>query len=238
MVWRSGLEVGVGEAVVQQLLLGHEGVFLGPLHALLEVAEDLSDVVGVGEDRLLAHFFHHRLSFSGDLGLDFNLHLNLGLNLGFDLRLRLALSLCFFRLALFSPLVPCAAHGAATSLPEHFPEGMRSSRAIIPQESLNEVDSMLDHPIKSRRNIDLLSVDLNGGVVLVVDHCEDLEWGLLQGLDLEEWMLVLNGSLAARAEVEVSADCAFVADANDAPLPAAVAVDVPVDHGLSFLRFP
>lgn len=80
---------------------------------------------------------------------------------------------------------------------------MCSSLILIPQESLNKVDAMFDHPIKSRRNIDLLSVDLNRSVVLVIDHSEDLEWSLFQGLDLEEWMLVLDGGLAVRAEVEV-----------------------------------
>lgn len=80
---------------------------------------------------------------------------------------------------------------------------MRTSLILIPQESFNKVDPMLDHPIKSRRNIDLLSVDLNRSIVLVIDHSENLEWGLLQGLDLEEWMLVLDGGLAVRAEIEI-----------------------------------
>lgn len=192
------MEVGVGETVVQQFFFCHEWVFLGPLHAFLEVAEDLGHVVCVCEDCLLADFFHHWLSFSGDLGLDLNLRLWLALNLW----LWLALSLGFW-LALFSPLSPWAAHSASTSLPEHLSQRMSSSFTLIPQESLNKVDAMLDHPIKSRRNIDLLSVDLNRSVVFVIDHSEDLEWGLLQGLDFEEWMLVLDGGLAVRAEVEV-----------------------------------
>lgn len=83
------MEVGVGEAVVQQFFFGHEGVFLGPLHAFLEVAEDLSHVVGVCEDCLLADFFHHWLSFFGDLGLD----LDLRLHFRFHFRLWLGLSL-------------------------------------------------------------------------------------------------------------------------------------------------
>lgn len=87
MVWRSCLEVGVGEAVVQQFFFRHEWVFLGPLHAFLEVAEDLSHVVGVCEDRLLADFFHHWLSFSGDLGLDLDLRLDFRLWLGLSLGL-------------------------------------------------------------------------------------------------------------------------------------------------------
>lgn len=80
---------------------------------------------------------------------------------------------------------------------------MGSSLILIPQESLYKVDPMFDHPIKSRRDIDLLSIDLNRGVVLVVDDSEDLEWGLFEGLDLEERMLVLDGGLAVRTEVEV-----------------------------------
>lgn len=188
MVWRSGLEVGVHEGVIQKLLLAHVGVFLGPFHAFLEVAEELRNVVGVSEDCLLADLFHHWLSLiSGNL--------NLRLNLGLYLRLRLALSL-FLSLGLFSPLVSWATPALSTSLSEHVSERMISTSSLIPQEPFNKVDSMLYHSIKSRRNIDLLSVDLNRSVILVIDHCENLEWGLPQALDLEERMLVLHGSLA------------------------------------------
>lgn len=222
MVWRSGLEVGVGEAVVQQLLLAHVRVLLRPFQAFLEVAEDLRNVVGVCEDCLLTDLLHHWLPhFSGNL------------RLGLNFRLRLALRLCF-RLGLFSPLVSWAAPAAFASLSEHLSERMRSSRALIPQESFNKVDSVLNHSIKSRRNVDLLSVDLNRSVVLVVDHGEDLQGSLLQGLNLEERVLVLHSSLAVGAEVKVRANCAFVTDANDALLPAAVAVDVLMNNNGRF----